>query len=189
MAKKKDETEIELNERQKKFCQEYIFDFNGTRAYKSAYAESIESDDAARANASRLLTNANIQAYIKFLQSDLETTSGISRLRVLREHEKLAFNSIAHLHETWITRKAFDALTDDQKAGIAEISTQTRKEEDYKGDVVVIDYVKIKLYDKQKALDSISKMLGFDAPDKVEHNINGLKTFVIEPASAGKKAN
>lgn len=30
------------------------------------------------------------------------------------------------------------------------------------------EYVKIKLYDKQKSLDSISRMLGYDAPIKQE---------------------
>lgn len=34
--------------------------------------------------------------------------------------------------------------------------------------VVEEEWVKIKLYDKQKSLDSISKMLGYDAPQKIE---------------------
>jgi phage terminase small subunit len=175
----------ELTGKQKRFCEEYIFDFNGTRAAKAAgYSESTAAEIA-----SENLTKPNIQAYIKDLQANLEKASGISRMKVLREHEKLAFSSIAHLHDTWITRKEFANLTQEQKSCIAEISTQTRFEKDYSSDpdgtVMQVDYVKIKLYDKQKALDSISKMLGFDAPDKIEHDIKGLKTFKIVGA-AGK---
>jgi len=168
----------ELSGKQKRFCEEYIFDFNGTRAAKAAgYSENTAAEIA-----SENLTKPQIQAYIKELQSDLERTSGISRMKVLREHEKLAFSSIARLHNTWMERKDFDKLTDEQKACIAEISTQTRQI--MVGDLPVeIEFVKIKLYDKQKALDSISKMLGFDAPDKVEHNISGLKSFKIVGAS------
>lgn len=189
MSKK--ETKSELTGKQKRFCEEYIFDFNASRAYSVAYP-GAESEDGIRASASALLTKPNIQAYIKELQSDLEKTSGISRLRVLREHEKLAFSSIAHLHNTWITRKEFEQLTNEQKDCIAEIQTQIRRVVDYAvdpekedGTLVDVEFVKVKLYDKQKSLDSISKMLGFDAPDKVEHSINGLKTFKIIGA-AGK---
>lgn len=184
MKKKVEDKKLELTGKQKRFCEEYIFDFNGTRSAKAAGY----SEDTAAEIASENLTKPNIQAYIKELQSDLEKTSGISRLRVLREHEKLAFSSIAHLHNTWIERKEFDALTDEQKSGIAEIQTQTRFEKDYSGDdpegtVMQVDYVKIKLYDKQKALDSISKMLGFEAAEKHEHKISELKSFKIIGAS------
>jgi phage terminase small subunit len=91
---------------------------------------------------------------------------------VIREHEKLAFSSIAHLHNTWITRKDFEELGEDQKACIAEISTQIKKinvvrqgepEQD-----IEVEFVKIKLYDKQKSLDAINRMLGYDMPTKHE---------------------
>ena len=48
---------------QRIFCDEYLLDFNATRAYKVAY-KSVKKDDTARANASRLLTKANIKVYI-----------------------------------------------------------------------------------------------------------------------------
>ena len=51
----------ELNEKQKQFCLEYLKDFNATRAYKKIY---WVSDETARPNASRLLTNDNIQEYL-----------------------------------------------------------------------------------------------------------------------------
>lgn len=162
----------ELTESQKAFCMEWIFDFNGSRAYKAVFPDV--TDGSARALASTLLTNLNIKAYCKQLQDNLAETSGISRLRVIREHEKLAFSSIAHLHNTWIARKEFEELTEDQKASIAEISTQTRQETVGKGtreeSVIDVDFVKIKLWDKQKSLDSINKMLGFEAPQQFEVN-------------------
>ena len=45
------------------FADEYLIDCNATRAYKAAYPK-IKSDDAARACASKLLTNTNIKVYI-----------------------------------------------------------------------------------------------------------------------------
>jgi len=52
MAKKK------LTPKQNKFKQEYLKHFNGTKAYQAVYNVS---ENVARANASRLLTNANMQ--------------------------------------------------------------------------------------------------------------------------------
>ena len=52
-----------MTDKQRKFCDEYLIDCNATRAYKVAYP-NIKSDDAARACASKLLTKANIKAYI-----------------------------------------------------------------------------------------------------------------------------
>lgn len=154
-----------LNENQRTFCREYIFDWNGSRAYKVAYPDVTE--ESVRSCASQLLTKLNINEYIEFIQNDLAKLAGISQLKVLNEHMKLAFNSIAHLHNTWIELKEFEDLSEDQKACISEISTQTKTEK--RGTRLVdIDFVKIKLYDKQKALDSISKMLGYDAAVKLD---------------------
>jgi phage terminase small subunit len=181
MAKKEALIE-ELTEKQKAFCREYIFDWNATRAAKAAgYSENTASEMGYEN-----LNKPQIKAYIEEIQKDLEKLSGISRLKVLQEHQKLAFSSIAHLHNSWITRKEFEQLTEDQKASIEEISTQTRFEKDYstdpEGATVQIDYVKIKLYSKQKSLDSINKMLGYDVAKKIELSAP-IRSFKISRAS------
>ena len=154
----------ELNDRQKAFCKEYCYDWNGTQAaIRAGYSE-----DSAKEIASQNLTKLNIQAYIQIIKNDLELLCGISRKRVMDEHLKLAFSSIAHLHNTWIERKEFEKLTEDQKSCIAEITTQVKHYTPKDASDYDIEFIKIKLYDKQKALDSISKMLGYDAAVKVE---------------------
>ena len=155
-----------LTPKQKKFCQSYIYDWNGTRSYLAAYPKT-KNAHVASVLAVRMLAKDSIKQYIEEIQKDLEKLAGISRMQVLNEHRKLAFSSIAHLHNTWITRKDFEELTDDQKACISEISTSIRKVADM-DNVIDVEYVKIKLYDKQKALDSISKMLGYEAAGKLE---------------------
>lgn len=52
-----------MTEKQKIFADEYLIDLNATRAYRVAYP-SVKKDEVARANASRLLTNANVKKYI-----------------------------------------------------------------------------------------------------------------------------
>ena len=172
-----------LTEKQKLFCREYIYDWNASRAARAAGY----SEDTAGAIGAENLKKPQIQAYITEIQKDLEKIAGISRLRIVNEHLKIVNTSIAHLHLTWITRKEFDQLTDDQKSAIAEISTQTRKLIQYnlKGDPeeVEVEFIKIKLYDRQKSLDSLNKMLGYNEAEKVEHTGELLKGFKISPAS------
>lgn len=52
-----------MTEKQKRFADEYLIDCNATRAYKAAYPK-VKKDEAARVNASKLLTKANIRVYI-----------------------------------------------------------------------------------------------------------------------------
>ena len=169
---------IELTAKQAKFCYEYCIDFNATQAaIRAGYSEST-----ARSIASNLLTKVNIQDKIKQLQDNLAETAGISKLKIINEHIKMAFSSIAHLHNTWIERKEFESLTEEQKACIAEIDTKTQRRIEWEWDDEAgakkpvpyeVEYIKIKLYDKQKALDSISKMLGYDVAGKLDITSGG----------------
>lgn len=52
-----------MTEKQKIFADEYIVCLNATKAYKKAYP-NVKKDEVARANGSRLLTNANVKTYI-----------------------------------------------------------------------------------------------------------------------------
>jgi len=55
-----------LNPRQIVFVYEYLKEGNATAAYKLAYGTA--TDEVARANSSRLLTNANIKAEIEIFK-------------------------------------------------------------------------------------------------------------------------
>jgi hypothetical protein len=127
----------------------------------------VDNEAVADVNASRLLSNAKIQKYIIYCRDHVEEVANISKAMIIEELKKIAFSSIAHLHDTWITLKEFEKLTDDQKASIQSIETQTRKEVK-EGEVISVDYVKIKLYSKQAALETLNKMQGYNQPDKVD---------------------
>lgn len=59
----KPEAGYRLTEKQKRFADAYLIDCNGTRAYLAVYT-NVKKEETARANASRLLANANVKAYI-----------------------------------------------------------------------------------------------------------------------------
>ena len=167
---------MKLSDKQKKFCEEYIIDFNQTQSaikagYSAKTAYSIGNEN---------LKKPEIQVRISEMKSNLSETAGISALRVINEHAKIAFSGISKLKDSWMTLKDFENLSDDEKSCIQEVQTkETRRNDD--GAVVIDEWVKIKLYDKQKSLDSISNMLGFNAATKqdIKTEISGITTPTI----------
>ena len=74
---------MKLTAKQRKFCDEYIKSGNATEAYfKAGY--QIKSNEAARANASRLLTRANIKEYIETRLKQLESKKLAGAREVLK---------------------------------------------------------------------------------------------------------
>jgi phage terminase small subunit len=169
--------DIKLTPKEERFCYEYVLSLNATKAailagYSKKTAYSIGG---------RLLKKVEIQNRINELRLNLSETAKISALRVLKEHEKIAFSDGGQLRSSWLKLKEFEQLTDEQKACIQEITSREVKRITDNGDTIIESWVKIKMYDKQKSLDSISTMLGFNAPEKRELTGKGGKDLVIEP--------
>jgi phage terminase small subunit len=159
--------EKRLTLKEERFCQEYVLWLNATKAaINSGYSER-----SARQIAARMLSKDYIQSRIQNLKGNLAETAAISALRIAKEHEKIAFMDFGQLRDGWVSLKVFEALTDEQKACIQEISSRQLKKLSDEGEMIIEEWVKIKLYDKQKSLDSLSRMFGYDAPQKIDLDI------------------
>jgi len=88
MGKDKENKERKLPIKQRLFCQEYIIDWNGTRAYKTVY-KGAKNDNVAGVEAHKLLRKPKIQDYIKEIQDNLEEQAGISKLKMILELTKV----------------------------------------------------------------------------------------------------
>ena len=160
-----------LTDKQQRFCEEYVVDLNATQAaIRSGYSKRTANEQAAR-----LLAKVSIQEYVSELKSKLSYKTEISAEKIANEFRKLAFSSIAHMHNSWISRKEFEELTDDQKASIESIKTRTRTYLDTKKGIpqpAEIEEIQIKLYDKQRALENLGKHIGFYEADNEQRNNN-----------------
>lgn len=156
----------EITEKEKRFCEEYIKDFDASRAYAAA---GYKADNPFTVNSEswKLRQTPRVYSYLQVLQEDVEKMAGISRLQVLKMHMAIVNTSIAHLHKTWVTREEFEKLTTEQKMAIQEIDTKTKRIVGDDDEEVEVEYIRIKLYDRQKALDAITRMLGYDEPSKL----------------------
>ena len=146
-----------LNEKQKRFVSEYIIDLNA----KQAAIRAGYSPKGAEPQASRLLSNAKIQVEIAKAMEDRGKRTGITQDRVLAELSAIAFAKATDYVEVGgdgsVKIKPTAELTDEQKKAIASIKEGANG-------------IEIKLTDKTKALEMLSRHLGLFR-DKLEVNI------------------
>jgi phage terminase small subunit len=167
ISKPKEETiTVELTEKQKVFCKEYILSgWNGVQAYMKVYDCQY---DSAKSQAHKLITNNYIQAYIVELQKDSEKLIGISKEKIGLAFLEMTDATMASYHNTWMSKKDFEALTPAQKACISEIETRDRTIHLPGGKKIHEQEIKFKVYSRADALKELKKMYGYDAPVKQE---------------------
>lgn len=160
-----------LSKKQKRFCEEYVIDWNATRAAKAAGYSAKTAGSIGSEN----LTKPEITAYIEEIQADLSKLAGVSALRNILELKKLAYSSMLDFKENWSKQKAFDDLTLDQRAALSEIMTIEKT--DKQGNPITI--TKFKLHDKLKAIEILNRMMGWEAPTKLEHGTPKDQSFNV----------
>lgn len=154
-----------LTEKKKIFCDEYLIDLNGTRAYKIAYP-NIKNDNTASVAASRLMKEPEVAVYIKKRIQDRQKRTEITQDWVLEELRKIASVNGTDFARIVIKNGypeveliATDKIPEEKKAAIASI-----KQGKYG--------INIESYDKVKALELLGRHLGM-FKDRVE--VSGLE--------------
>jgi phage terminase small subunit len=149
-----------LTEKQRLFVEEYLAnDLNATKAYKNVY-KAVKKDETAAVNASRLLRNANVQAYLKARQARLQKRLEITQERVLQELARISFFDPRNLFNDDGTPKEISDLDDDTAAALSGLDLQDVYE-GYGEERKFIGYTKkYKVADKKGALDSLARHLG-----------------------------
>lgn len=172
-----------LTNRQLKFIEVYLLTDNATEAYKQAYSCENMKIESIYVNANKVLNNTKVALKIseakQKAKDKIDKKYEITAERIASEFAKIAFSSISHLHNTWIERKDFERIKQDNPDildCIQEISTKTQRVILQKGESPIeIEYVRLKLYDKQKALENLGKYTGNfyekDNSQKKEDNI------------------
>ena len=178
-----------LNDKQERFCQEYLVDLNGTQAaIRSGY-----SPETANEQASRLLAHAKVQARVAELQSKLAKKLEVTQERILREYALLGFSSLGDFMRVQPDGTAYfdlSGMTKEQAATILEyqVDEYTEGKKGGKGNGKgesgrEVKRMKIKLHDKKGALDSMAKHLGMFV-EKVEARVTTESTEAAVLADA-----
>lgn len=145
-----------LTPKQKRFCEEYIIDLNGTKAairagYSKYAAQQISSEN---------MLKPLIADFIKELQDKLSKDTQITAQMVLNELAKVGFSNIQDYIKEGFTIADIQKLTSNHAAAIESISVENTQTQ-----FGVNEKIKFKLHDKLAALDKIGKHIGFFKED------------------------
>lgn len=152
------------SDKQERFCEEYLIDMNA----KQAAIRAGYSEKTAEVQASRLLSKAKVQKMVQEKRERLSKKLGISQEMVLEGYRKLAFYDVRKFYNKNGNLLDVTELDDETAFALAAIEITEEKTMN-----VVTGYTKkIKMTDRKGALDSICKVLGFNAPEKQQHEIS-----------------
>lgn len=178
------EANSKLTDKQKLFCLFYLQRFNATWAYMKAY--KCDYDTAMRSG-SRLLRNVEVKNQLAELKQQQRSELLVTIDNITHEYAKQAFASLGDVldykvHEELVTDTDGNVFldTDDNpvKKHVADIYLKPSDQIDWSL-VQDIHHGKdglvVKLYDKQKALDSLSKLIGADDDNINEQRVRKLK--------------
>lgn len=139
---------VMMNERQKRFANEYLIDLNATQAaIRAGYSEKT-----ARSVGQRLLTNADIAAYIEQRKKDRIDRTQITQDFVLTELFKIAkadgtdFAKVGKRNRVALVPT--DDLPPEKCAAVASVKKGAK------------GAVEVKTYDRVRALELLGKHLG-----------------------------
>ncbi len=167
-----------LTAKQKLFVTEYLIDYNGTRAaIASGYSEK-----AAAEQAYENLRKPHIKAAIDEIFNEIIGNTKQRAARVIEEYEKIAFSNITDFSydEEKGTVKCNSEDGNTQAVSTIKI-TETKKK-----DEAVVKEITIKLWDKNRALDSIARTLGIFV-DKKEIDVFDKRTLESELAEKSEE--
>lgn len=165
--KSKVNPETGLTTQQEEFFREYLGDFNGKRAA----IEAGYSAKTAAQQASRLLTNVKGQAFLATLQKPALQKFEVTQDKIMKEIATVAFSNLMDYVEVkngqaWID---LSKCTREQAAALASFEVielpPLKMYEDGEEVVREVLKVKIKMWDKLKALELLAKRYGLVQPD------------------------
>jgi phage terminase small subunit len=141
-----------LNSKQLRFIDEYLIDFNASQAaIRAGYSKKT-----AGSIGFNLLKKAEIQQAIKAKQRELANKAGITRERIVAEVARIAFADVRRLFKSDGTLKPVQEIDDDTAGALAGVDVVETG-----GEMPVITK-KVKLWDKNSALEKLLKHLGMD---------------------------
>lgn len=150
-----------LTDKQKLFCEEYVNCHNASEAYERAgYASSKRNISGVEGH--KLLKNPKILAYINELEQKRSQRTQITGDRLLEELARIAFSNIVNFSsftDSGVKVKDSSTLPDSVTGAIAEVTSETQ--ETIAGKHTFVNTkVKVKLFDKMRAIELAMKYLG-----------------------------
>jgi len=166
-----------LTPKQEKFCHVYMETGNASEAYRKSYNCEKMKPESVNRLAKAQLDHIKIASRIQELKEELKEVSTVKKERLLYELEAITTSKITdyvELKNGMLQYKDFDKLTDQQIRAIEGIKYNKYG-------------IELKLHGKSWSTERIAKLLGYEAPKKLDHTTKGDKIdqdkIIVLPAN------
>lgn len=160
---KKEPKKRRLTPRNERFCQEYIVDLNGGAACRRAGFSAASCYTIAW----ELLRKPEIQARISELREEIAGRLNITKERVMQELAVMVFAKAEYLYGPDGELLPPDQWPETIASAVAAIEVEELFEGRGEARQRVGFTKKVKLWDKNKAIENLKAMMGWDAPKKI----------------------
>lgn len=160
-----------LTAKQKRFCDEYLIDMNGTQAaIRAGYSEKTANEQAAQ-----LLAKLSVSEYISERREKLSKKLEITQERVLEELARIGFSNIKDFVNGGNNVLELKHIEEAKTAAVAAVKTRL-------GDDGSVN-TEIKLHDKVSALEKLARHLGLFEKDNSQQRPEALslKVEIVPP--------
>ena len=161
----------QLTPRQRAFVQEYLVDLNATQAaLRAGYSERT-----ANVQGPRLLVKVHVAAAIEKAAAARARRTEVTADRVVEELARIAFATIGNVVQwdgSGTTIQPSEELSDDAIRALSEVTDIVTKDGDRT--------LKVKQYDKIRALELLGKHLGLIKGGDLHINIDNRRLTIVE---------
>lgn len=158
----------QMTDKQQRFVEEYLVDLNATQAaIRAGY-----SADTAKEIGYENLTKPHIQSAVAVAQKKRSERTQVTADMVVKELARIGFSDIRSVltpDGSLLDPQDWDANTAASIASIEVVTNTGDHGKDANGRKIVEHTHKIKVWDKNAALEKLAKHLGMYAPKKHEH--------------------
>ena len=156
---------MKLTPKQARFVEEYLVDLNATAAAKRAGYSERTAHRAGAQNMQKYAIATQIQAALAKRSKRTEITAD----RVIKEIARLALSDAGQLFDEEGRLRPIHEIPEDLRRAVASVEVvRSRMGDD---DDWEQQTHKIKLWDKNAALEKLCKHLALYAPERHEHNV------------------
>ena len=176
-----------LNAKQVRFVEEYLIDLNATQAaIRAGY-----SGKTAGQQGFELLKKPEIVMALAEAQAERSKRTEITQDMVLQEYAKIGFSDIRKIAK-WGERPVMEDVSDDDDIRIYPVELIASETIDDATAAAISEVsltaqgVKVKMYDKKGALDSLARHLGM-FNDKLEHSVSDDMADLLSAVASGSR--
>lgn len=158
-----------LTQKQEAFCLAYIETGNASEAYRRAYPVSKKwKDQAVHVNASKMLADAKVALRVDELRASIASATVVSEVRVIEEAARIGLFDPAGLLASDGSLLPILEMAPEVRAAIASIEFIELTAND---GTVTSRVKKVKIWDKNSALEKIMRHLGSFEKDNKQKNL------------------